>query len=188
MKNEVWKPVVGYEGLYEVSDTGKVKSVTRIVNRGNGILPISEKILTPSKNKVTVRHPSLRYSVELWKDGKRKRVPIARIVCAAFVSKPNNKCHVNHIDGDSTNDDASNLEWVTAQENNQHARRHGLISSRNQRKRVRGTNNKTGEVLVFESLTAAAKYFGVTKAAINAPIHGYGRSKMCKGYNLEYID
>jgi len=188
MKSEEWKPVRGYEGLYEVSNIGRVRSIERIVRRGNGNLPIGERILKQTPLKTTTRHPSKRMTVEVWKDGKRKRTTAARLVCIAFVENPDNKPHVNHIDGDSTNDHADNLEWVTAKENNVHARANNLISSENLKKRVRGAHYKTGEVIEFDSLTNAAKHFGVTKNAINACIHGYGRAKRCKGFSWEYLD
>lgn len=188
MATETWKPVQGYEGLYEVSDMGRVRSIGRIVKRGNNQLPIRERLLTLHKNKVTQRHPNTRRFAELWKDGKRKRVPVARLVCMAFVDNPENKPHVNHIDGNTENDKAINLEWVTPKENNMHALKNGLVSRDGLKKRVRGVHYETGEVLEFESLTMAAAYLGVAKNAINAGIHGYGRAKRCRGYKWGYVD
>lgn len=187
MKNEVWKQVVGYEGLYEVSNIGRVRSVARIVSRGNNQIPVQERILKQSILKRTERHPSIRRNVELWKAGKRKRTPVSRLVCTAFVENTHNKPHVNHIDGDSANDNATNLEWVTARENNIHARQNGLINTEKSWKAVRATHPKSGDVIEFASLTDAAKKFGVTKTAIAACIHGYGRAKRCRGYDWEYI-
>jgi len=187
VRGEEWRPVVGFEGLYEVSDFGRVRSVGRVVARGNNQIPIPERILKQSTLKQTERHPSVRKNVELWKNGERKRCPVSRLVCKAFVENPDNKPHVNHIDGNSENDHASNLEWVTAKENNAHAHRLGLISRESSRRKVRGTHHKTGEVVEFDSLTDAAKRFGVTKGAIGACIHGYGRAKRCKGFSWEFL-
>lgn len=69
---EIWKPVEGYEGLYEVSNTGKVKSLKRTVKAYNGLnRSFNERILTLHSSKITKRHFNPMYHVELWKDNKR---------------------------------------------------------------------------------------------------------------------
>jgi hypothetical protein len=187
MESEQWKPVIGYEGLYEVSNIGRVKSIERTITRKNGwLLPIPEKMLSIRVGKRTERHPMPRLYTELWRDNKPKACIVARLVCAAFNENKDNKPQVNHIDGNSANNNADNLEWVTARENNIHAIRNNLVSR--PKKRIRGVNLVSGETLDFESLTKAAEFMGVTKNAINAGIHGYGRAKYCKGYKWEYLD
>ena len=189
MKNEQWRPVVGYEGLYEVSNKGRVKSLARTVKTKNGHdLKVMGRILAQTSVRTTKRHPSVRYVVGLWKNNKNKTAKVARLVGIAFVKNPHNKPHINHKDGIATNDNAENLEWVTAQENNVHARKNGLIKSDALKKRVKGVHHTTGEELCFESLTSAAEHFDVTKTAINACIHGYGRAKRCKGFSWKYLD
>lgn len=121
MENEIWKDVPGYEGLYKISSTGKVKSLFRVVRFKNHTRDIKEKIL-----KVTLT-PDGYYRVELNKDCKGKKYPIHRLVALAFISNNENKPAVNHIDGDKTNNNISNLEWVTSKENTVHGFKTGLI-------------------------------------------------------------
>ena len=98
---EVWQPVRGYEGLYEVSDTGRVKGP-----RGP-------------------RKPIFHYKGYLWVDlrcrGTHKWFYIHRLVATHFIPNPNQCPQVNHKDGNKTNNAVSNLEWCTASENNIHA-------------------------------------------------------------------
>jgi len=187
MNVEIWKPVTGYEKLYEVSNIGRVKSLERIViSKKKSELPVHQKILSYRISNPTQRHPMKRLSVELWKNNKRKVETAARLVGYAFIENPKNKPQINHIDGNPLNNNVENLEWVTASENNLHAHKNHFITAR--RKPVQGVHNKTAQLVEFESLTAAAAYFMVTKNAINAAIHGYGRSKGCKGYKWKYMN
>lgn len=97
---EVWKPIPEYEGLYEVSNMGRVRSLFRY-----------KKILKPSPDWNGYA------TVELWKDHKRKRITIHRLVATCFCENPENKPFVNHLDETKTNNRADNLEWVTHIEN-----------------------------------------------------------------------
>ena len=98
---ENWKAVAGYEGLYEVSDMGRVKSLW------NG----KEKILKPQKNTRGYLH------VDLYKDGKKKTLNVHRLVAEAFISNPNNLDTVNHRDEVKTNNTVDNLEWMSREDN-----------------------------------------------------------------------
>ena len=104
--NEVWKDVVGYEGYYEVSNFGNVRSITR-VKRGKQIKPLKRK------------HGYL--AVQLWGKGGNKRgfktFSIHRLVAESFIQNPNNYPEVNHIDEDKANNCVENLEWVTHKQN-----------------------------------------------------------------------
>lgn len=91
---EEWRPVRGYEGLYEVSASGKVRSTKR------GI--ILKPCFDGRKQYV---------HVNLWKDGVQKTTNVHRIVAMAFIPNPNGLPEINHIDEDKTNNAASNLEW-----------------------------------------------------------------------------
>lgn len=108
---EIWKSVVGYEGLYEVSNMGRVKSLPRPRCQG--------RILKPHINK------GYEY-VHLCKNGKPYYAKIHRIVADAFLDAVPNKIHVNHIDGNKLNNSVENLEWCTSSENLKHARENGL--------------------------------------------------------------
>jgi hypothetical protein len=109
-RKETWKDIQGYEGLYQVSDLGKVKSTKfgRV------------KILKLKKDKRGY------YRARLWKDNVLKTYSTARLVATNFIPNPENKATVNHIDGIKTNNCVTNLEWNTSSENQLHAYKTGL--------------------------------------------------------------
>lgn len=182
---EIWKPVKGYEGLYEVSNTGRVKSVERTVKSYNGWnRTFHEKILTLHSSKITTRHPKPMYHVELWKDNKRKVPMIHRLVAEAFIPNPDGKPQVNHIDGDRSNNRVDNLEWVTCSENSMHAYKTGLSKPKGC-KPVKGVNKKTGVVVKYQSVEEAARELSGNPDAIRAALKG--RSASSCGYYWEYI-
>jgi hypothetical protein len=180
---EVWKDIKGYEGFYQVSNQGRIKSLERYVARGDSKLKVPEKIISQLPAKITIKHPRPHYTVELWDSNKRKRIPVHRIVAIAFIENPLNKAFVNHIDGNPANNNVENLEWVTCSENNKHAIDNKLrIPFSKPIKAV----NPNGDIKYFESCAEAAKYFNVTHGAIRAALKGYGRSKGACGYKWEY--
>ena len=107
--NEIWKDIKGDEGLYQISNFGKVKRKNRIL-----------------KNRKISQYKG----VALSKEGKVKNYTIHRLVAQAFIDNPKNKKEVNHIDGNKDNNMVNNLEWVTRQENQQHAYDTGLCAVR----------------------------------------------------------
>lgn len=110
---EIWKPVDGYQGLYEVSNLGRVRSVDRFrKQKNNSKAPVKGKLLKPSLGK----NGYLR--VALSKNGTVKFKNIHRLVSEAFIQNPNNLPCVNHKDENKTNNKASNLEWCTKEYNN----------------------------------------------------------------------
>jgi len=113
---EEWKAIEGYEGLYEVSNLGRVKSLVswnghRYINR--------KKILNPYKQQASKNY--YRSVVKLNKDGKKKDFKVHRIVAKAFIPNPQNKPIINHLDGNPLNNRVDNLEWCTQQENITHS-------------------------------------------------------------------
>lgn len=108
---EIWKDIKNYEGLYQVSNLGNVKSLHRY-----------EKLLKPYINE----HNGYVYVI-LYKNKKNKCCRVHRLVAQTFISNYENKPYVNHIDGNKQNNCVSNLEWCTAKENTQHAFKNGLI-------------------------------------------------------------
>ncbi len=114
---EVWKPVVGYEGLYEVSSLGNVKGVDRILSNGhcwNG------KRLKGGKFSNGYDFVCLR------KNGVARNELVHRLVAQSFIPNPIDCKVVNHIDGDKSNNRLENLEWITHSENQEHAVKIGL--------------------------------------------------------------
>jgi hypothetical protein len=118
---EIWKDIEEYEGLYQVSNLGKVKSLKRIVysNKRSSLL-INEKLL---KQNI---HKSGYYNVSLSKNNTKKNLMVHRLVCMSFLLNKKNKSQVNHKNGIKTDNRLENLEWVTASENRIHAYKIGL--------------------------------------------------------------
>lgn len=102
---EEWRAIKGYEGLYEVSNDGRVRRV--------------QQCLKPAYTRGYAH-------VSLCKEGKIKTLRITRLVAETFIENPENKAQVNHKDGNPKNDSVENLEWATPSENTQHAVDTGL--------------------------------------------------------------
>ena len=143
---EFWKDIVGYEGIYQVSNLGRVKSlVTWCCNKYKK----REKILKPALN--TYGYPT----VSLSKNKLRKNKTIHRLVAENFIPNPNNYSQVNHKDGVKTNNKINNLEWVTGSENILHSYKNGLreypIGNKNHRYGKLGKeHNRSKAVLQYD--------------------------------------
>ena len=111
-KEEIWKDIVGYEGLYQVSNLGNVKSLDR--KRFNG------RVMANKKGEVIKQNISKRgyCFLPLSKEGVRKNMLVHRLVAIAFLPNPDNLPQVNHKDEDKQNNSLYNLEWCDAQYNN----------------------------------------------------------------------
>lgn len=119
--NEIWKDIKGYEGYYQVSNFGRVKSLARVViGKNNRKYDIKEKIV---KSRI---HQNGYLFVHLCKNGKKKHLSIHRLLAQAFIPNLENKPEVNHKDGNKENNRVENLEWATSKENVHHAFRTGL--------------------------------------------------------------
>ena len=117
---EFWKPIKGYEGFYEVSDLGRVRSLPREVKGKGNTTQMRDGFIL--KHDASGRYPR----VTLFKENKRFRESVHRLVAIAYVENPSNKPEVNHINGNSYDNRPENLEWVTSSENQQHAVDTGL--------------------------------------------------------------
>lgn len=111
---EIWKDIEDYEGLYQVSNFGRIKSLDKIVKGRNNYHLRKGKILIG-------RNDGGGYlMVALYKNRKRKDIKIHRLVAQAFIPNIENKPEINHIDRNKNNNSDSNLEWVTSKENSIH--------------------------------------------------------------------
>ena len=108
---EIWKDIEDYEGLYQVSNKGRVKSLNRIVQRGNNYKPVCERFLKFGNNDGY-------YFVILSNQGHTKTAFVHRLVAHAFIPNPHNLPCVNHKDENPGNNDVRNLEWCTKSYNN----------------------------------------------------------------------
>lgn len=124
MNNEIWKDIKGYEGLYQVSNLGNVKSIPRIIDSQFKGKPIKREVYEKVLKKSLTRF-GYEY-VCLSKNGKTKKHKVHRLVGEHFIPNIENKKTINHIDGNKQNNRVDNLEWATYKENQQHAIRTGL--------------------------------------------------------------
>lgn len=118
---EQWRDIKGYEGIYQVSSLGRVRSLNRTVKRdGQGNFKKSGQKLRFNKN------PKGYFKVQLRKEGKYQNFLVHRLVAIHFIDNPNEKPFVNHLNGIKTDNVVENLEWCTASENLVHAYDNGL--------------------------------------------------------------
>ena len=147
---EKWIPIIGYDGLYEISSKGRVMShKTR-----------RSKVLKNNINNGYAR-------VQLTRGNVKCFFAVHRLVADAFVSNPHNKPHVNHIDGDRENNLPHNLEWVTPKENLHHAIASGLNCS--YKKLVLNTKNG----IYYDSIRKAEVSMGLTRGHLTGKLNGY---------------
>lgn len=188
--DEIWKDIEGYKGLYQISNLGRVKSLTRKVRcRNNKFRIVKENILSPILTKKGYLF------VNLWKNNLCKRMLIHRLVAIAFIPNPENKLEVNHIDAIKTNNNLYNLEWNTRPENTLHSYKMKLREE--QKKNVAATNkklkskkvaqyNKVMELIkIFPSASEAARYYGYNQSAISECCRGMRSS--IYGYIWKYM-
>lgn len=184
--SEIWKDIKGYEGLYQVSNLGNVKSLTRKVGNGKGFYIRNEKELKQA-------YSSTGYKVvALCKVGKQRMFKVHRLVAIAFVDNPLNKPYVNHIDGNIENNLMENLEWVTHRENIIHAYKTGLVKSANL-----NNVNIDKDILINmytkddKNISQIANNFNVSRDIIRSLLKKYGvydksKSGIKRKYDLNY--
>lgn len=117
---EIWKDIDGYEGIYCVSNLGRILSVKFGPKNVSTSASASPKIMKQSRSSSGYFH------VQLYLNGESSTKLVHILVAKAFIPNPENKREVNHLDGNKENNSANNLEWVTRSENQRHAIRMGL--------------------------------------------------------------
>lgn len=117
---EIWKDIPNYEGLYQASNFGRIKSIQYFNHANNKIYP-REKILKPILNEKGYCR------VDLSKSGESKRHRVHRLVAKTFLPNPYNLLEVNHIDGNKQNNNVNNLEWCSRSHNMKEACKLGLV-------------------------------------------------------------
>ncbi len=147
---EEWRPVQGYEGRYEVSNLGRVRSIDRFYTDAIGVTQrYTGRVLRPVKAGAGYD------TVVLSAKGVQRRVYVHRLVAAAFLEPQDGRREVNHMNGNKTDNRAANLEYVTPAENKSHASRMGLLAvgSRNTQ-----TKLKAEDVIEIRRLLAEGEY------------------------------
>lgn len=182
MENEIWKDIKDYEGYYQISNMGRVKSLKRIIpHRINGEYHIPEKIL--KHNIVAFGY----HQVSLRKMNKRKLKYVHVLVMETFVGDKPEGYEVNHIDEDKSNNRLDNLEYLTRKENNNYGtriERHKKKAINGKRsKKVKGTCIKTGKTIIFPSIAEAQRQgYGTSISEVCN-----GKRKSCNGYTWNFI-
>ena len=183
-QEEIWKDVKGYEGIYQISNLGKVKSLNRILSNGSKRKGIVLKQYTNRDGYVFVC---------LSKDGKSKTTYIHRLVADAFVPNDENEDEVDHLDNNKLNNFSSNLEWVSRKENVGRSWDDGLMENQRRTavknglaraKRVIKMDNRGNVLGEYRSQTEAAKAVGVSSPSISMCCTGV--SKTAGGYYWKY--
>lgn len=153
--NEIWKPIKDYEGLYEVSNLGRIKRIAPARGTTAGY------IFNPSIDKKGYLRTRLTDN-----NGKGKTIKVHRVVCTAFHPNPNNFPQVNHKDTIKKNNYANNLEWCDNDYNKNHAIANGIIpkpylgkfgKDHNRSIPIKGRNIITGEERIFSGTYEAAR-------------------------------
>lgn len=189
---EIWKDVEGYEGLYQVSDMGNVRSFDRTirVKRGNDEydLPIQGRILRPQARM----HGYL--SVWLYKlDGRRKQESVHRLVATAFCERSDEDTEVNHKNEIKTDNRAENLEWCTRIENTNHG---SAIQRRSETRKklrigwkaVRQYDLQGNFIKEYQSLAEAEKQTGISAGNICNYIHNKNHYSHVGGFKWKYAE
>ena len=188
---EIWKDIEGYEGLYQVSNKGRIKSLNRIDSRGH---KVNEKILSSKpNNKGYLR-------VHLYKNGKRKPFSVHRLVAIAFIPNPNNLLEVNHKDENKENNTVDNLEWCDRKYNANYGGRNERASVSNKGKKHKKHKKYKKpkfkkQILCIET----GEIFDTSQDVINIMFNGKGYSshiranicgqrKSAYRYHFKYIE
>ena len=157
---EIWRDIKDYEGMYQVSNLGRIKSLERYVKGNKSKKLIKERILV-NVNKRGYMH------IALWNQKKYKACRVHRLVAQAFIDNPENKKQVNHINGIKDDNRVENLEWCTSFENMQHARDNGLLNHKSKMKKVVMLSINGETLLLFDSLTEAQNITGFNRNYIS---------------------
>ena len=180
MKNEEWRDVAGYEGLYQVSSEGRVKSLERKIPHWRG----GERI---QKERILKTHIDRDgyLKLNLHAGGKPKNLKVHRLVCQAFHENPDNKPQVNHINEDKTDNRARNLEWCTMRENVNH----GTAKERSAKARSKPVGQYTldGELVkIWASTVEVERQTGFRHGNICKAANG--KIKQVYGFRWKYVE
>ena len=151
---ELWRDIVGYEELYQVSNFGRVKSLNYNKTK---------------KAKILKGRSGVYLHVGLYKHGYAEDFNVHRLVAEVFIPNPDNLPQVNHKDGNKHNNHVNNLEWVTVSENAFHSI-YTLKKSNNTTTKKKVRNIETGEI--FESQSAAGRAYGTSQGNIGCAVRG----------------
>ena len=190
---EIWKDIPGYEGLYQASSFGQIKSLGAVVHVGGKWCGPKtrrkrEKILAQNKNIHGYK------MVSLCKNGKVRVFTVHRLVMITFSQNIHGKPQIDHIDGDRANNNLNNLRWATPSENEKwkvlrlKQEKGGIIYKYKEGNMITRKVKcvETGDI--FFSASEAARYIKCSRSRITEVCSGYKGAKTARGYHFEYIN
>jgi len=167
---EIWKDIDEFNGDYQKSNFGRVKSVARTVNGPRGEVHLSDRLLSQVVNKKGY----IEYQIT--HNGKHYSRKAHRLVALAFIDNTKGLPQINHIDGNKQNNSVDNLEWCDNRHNTIHAYQNGLIKTR----KVHQCDKAGNIIKVWNSGGEAARELNIEKSNIHAAC--IGKAKTYKGY------
>ena len=172
---ETWKDIENYEGLYQVSDKGRIKSF----RKSTKLFCVDEYILKPTLSN------NGYYQVTLYDNAKRKKFLVHRLVASTFIDNPQNLKYVNHKDENTLNNNADNLEWCDMAYNNNYgtAKLRAMLTTSTPVSQYLLSGQK---IATYASASIAAKINGINKSVIRQCCRGETLS--CAGYRWKYVD
>lgn len=183
---EVWKDIEGYEGLYQVSSLGRIKSLERLDSCGR---KIKSRFLKPIKTNKRVEYQQ----VSLCQNGKVKNYLVHILVAKAFIPNINNYTDINHKDENPSNNTASNLEWCTPAYNNSYGTRikRMAMTQKNRKdcsKKVAQYDLQGNLIEIYPSTKEAWRQTGISRSHIGDVARNKSKYKTAGGYIWKYVE
>lgn len=176
---EVFKPIIGYEGLYEVSNLGNVRSCDRNITGKNGTRLYKGRPLAIKDDT----HGYL--TVNLWRNNKLKHFKVHKLVALAFIPNPDNLRDVNHKDENPYNNNVENLEWLSHKSNINYGTRNTRANSTHS-KTVAQYSKETKDLLAtYKNAYIAEEQTGICETGISACCTG--KRKSAGGYIWKFV-
>lgn len=183
MNNEVWKDIPKYEGIYQASSLGRIRSIDRFDGRNHWIKGV---IMSPSRNR------NGYWGIRLFKEGRGKSFMLHRLIASAFLGEEP-RLDVNHKDGDKSNNSIVNLEWCTRAENLHHAYTvlgrsgvcKGKLGAQNKLSKPIDMFSLNGEFIrTFAGANEASRVMNIQQSEISKT--AYGKRNHAGGYKWKY--
>lgn len=175
---EIWKDIEGYEGLYQISNLGRIRSLDRVVvTKRNTRTNLKGMLLKSTKDRDGY------LQVVLSKQSKLTTVKVHRVVAKHFIDNPENKTQINHLNGVKNDNRVENINWCTNSENNKHAYDTNLKKPRGKwisldwnAKKVEQYDLKNNFICSYDSIAKASNALGISKTSISRCCSGHSKT------------
>lgn len=175
---EIWKPIIGFKNIYEISNLGNIKRLHTKKKKGTGNYERNEHLLKLRKNNKGY------LMADLYKNNKRHQLLVHRLVAQAFCNNPNKYNIVNHKDENPLNNNAENLEWCTQKYNMNYGTLPQRIAKANSKGVIQKTKNNIF-IKEYVSIIEAERQTGISNGSIGDCLHN--RRKSAGGFLWEYV-